>query len=62
MYYQIWKDEKNSQWYWHAKSNNHEIIASGEGYTQQAGALHAVSLMKNSGDADIYDAKGNLIV
>jgi len=35
-------------WRWRLKSANHEIIASGEGYTTKAGCQHAIMLMKQT--------------
>jgi uncharacterized protein len=53
MYFQIWPS--GGLWYWHLKAANHEIIAQGEGYTNKAAALHAISLVKQSYNAPVYD-------
>jgi uncharacterized protein YegP (UPF0339 family) len=55
MYYQIGQSHLDNLWYWHLKAANHEIIAQGEGYVSKAGALHAVSLVKASYNAPVYD-------
>ena len=55
MYYKIWQSTHNNQWYWHLKSANHEIIATGEGYISKQGCLHAIALVKGSGNAPIYE-------
>ncbi|WVX88131.1 hypothetical protein SEA_LITNINMCQUEEN_75 [Gordonia phage LitninMcQueen] len=34
--------EYGRQWYWHCKSNNHAILAQGEGYRRRSGALNAI--------------------
>jgi len=54
MYYQVWQSSSNYLWYWHLKAANNEIIAQGEGYTSKAGALHAISLVKQSHSAPVY--------
>lgn len=52
--YEIWKSEKNGQWYWHFKAANGENIASGQGYQDRRGALNAISLLQNSKMMKIY--------
>jgi len=44
------------QWRWRLKSNNHEIIASGESYHNKQDCLHVVDLIKgtNSDTKIIY--------
>jgi uncharacterized protein YegP (UPF0339 family) len=36
------------QWRWRLRAANHEIVASGEGYVNRAGAEHAISLLKDT--------------
>jgi uncharacterized protein YegP (UPF0339 family) len=36
------------EWRWRLKGANHEIIASGEGYTSKQGCLHAINLLKGT--------------
>jgi len=56
MYYQIFKDTQN-QWRWHLKAANNRIIASsGEGYWNKADCLSAISLVKQSGNAPVYES------
>lgn len=55
MYYQVGQSPRDYLWYWHLKAANNEIIAQGEGYTSKAGALHAVTLVKSSYNAPVYD-------
>lgn len=55
MYFKIWQSTQNYAWYWHLKSANHEIIANGEGYSTKQGCLHAIALVKGSGNAPIYE-------
>lgn len=37
------------RWFWRLKAENHEIIASGEGYRNLADAENAVRLVKSTG-------------
>jgi uncharacterized protein YegP (UPF0339 family) len=58
MYFQIFKDASAAnQWRWRLKAANHQIIAtSGESYWNKADCLHAVGLVKQSGNAQVYEA------
>lgn len=38
-------------WRWRLRGGNHEIIASGEGYTSKANCSHAIDLMKQTSAA-----------
>ncbi len=53
MYFQIW--QSGGLWYWHLKAANNEIIAQGEGYSSKSNCLHAISLVKASTNAPIYE-------
>ena len=53
--YEIWKSKKNANWYWHFKAGNGEIVAGGEGYTIKQNCLSAISLLRGSEDAKIYN-------
>ncbi len=55
MYYQVWQSTSNYLWYWHLKAANNEIIAEGQGYVHKSSALHAISLVKGSYNAPVYD-------
>lgn len=46
MYFEIYPS--GLQWRWRLKAANHEIIASGEAYTNKAGCLHAIELVKQA--------------
>ena len=48
MYFEIFKSDKNNQWYWHLKAANHEIIAQGEGYIKKDDCVHAVGLLMST--------------
>ncbi|QLF83863.1 hypothetical protein SEA_MOOSEHEAD_54 [Gordonia phage Moosehead] len=36
---------ESPEWRWRCKSNNHTILASGQGYSRRAGALNAIDAM-----------------
>ncbi|MCK4594979.1 YegP family protein [bacterium] len=45
--FQIFKSEKNNEWYWHLRANNGQIIAtSGEGYKNKNDCEHGIDLVK----------------
>lgn len=46
MYFEIYPS--GLQWRWRLKAANHQIIASGEAYTNKADCLHAIDLMKQT--------------
>jgi uncharacterized protein YegP (UPF0339 family) len=43
----------NHEWRWRLRSDNNEIIASGESYKNEADCLHAIALVKASSNAPI---------
>lgn len=54
MKYVVYRDETN-EWRWRLKASNGDKIAvSGEGYKNKQDCLHAIKLVKSSGDALIY--------
>jgi uncharacterized protein len=53
-YFEIY--ESLGQWRWRFKSNNDEIIASGESYFNKQDCLNAIGLMKGSYNAEVYEA------
>lgn len=56
MYFEIWQNAQNKNWYWHLKAGNNQIIATGgEGYQNKADCLHAISLVKQSYSATIRE-------
>jgi len=57
-YYNLFKSEKNSNWYFNLKAANHETILSSEGYTSKAGAEGGIaSVQKNSPNESAYDKR-----
>lgn len=54
MYFTIYRDTQN-QYRWNLKGNNHEPVASGEGYLQKAGVLHAVALVNGKNGYPVHD-------
>ena len=60
MYYRVYQDAAR-QWRWTLHAANHEKIAnSGEGYHNKADCLHAIALVKKSGEAPVRD--GDVLV
>jgi hypothetical protein len=57
MYFILFQSEKDRQWYWHLRADNHQIIASGaEGYVSKQGATNGILLVKsNAATAPVYD-------
>lgn len=62
MYFEIYKQtpiqaglssaaNSSTQWRWRLRSDNHETIASGEGYHNKQDCIHAVTLLKSTGVA-----------
>jgi uncharacterized protein YegP (UPF0339 family) len=52
--YEIWRSDKNNEWYWHFKASNGENIATGQGYTDRRNCLNAISLLQRSTKCKIY--------
>jgi uncharacterized protein YegP (UPF0339 family) len=52
--FEIWKSDKNNEWYWRFKAANGETIASGQGYSDRRNALKAISLLQGSHRSKIY--------
>lgn len=46
MYFEIYKS--GGQWRWRLKAANHQIIASGESYTEKANCIAAINLVKGT--------------
>lgn len=46
MKFEYWQSSKNSNWYWHLKAANGQVIANGEGYVNKADCLHVINLIK----------------
>lgn len=55
MYFQLYTD-KSGEWRWRLKAGNHETIAdSSEGYKSRQSALHGISLVQKSAEAEIKE-------
>jgi uncharacterized protein YegP (UPF0339 family) len=53
--YYIYKDTAG-QWRWRLVAGNNRIIAnSGESYWNKSDCLHAITLVKGSGSAPVYE-------
>lgn len=54
--FELFKSNKNGQFYFHLKASNGEIIASSEGYTTKQNAQKGIEAIKNvAADALIED-------
>lgn len=54
MKYQVYKDPQG-YWRWRLLAANNEIVASGESYYNKSNCLHAITLVKSSKDAPVYE-------
>lgn len=52
--YKIRRDAQG-YWRWRALGNNYEIVANGEAYFNKADCIHAINLLKGSGNAPISE-------
>ena len=53
--FEIYKD-KRGQFRWRLRADNHQIIASGEGYSSKAACKNGIeSVKKNAGKAKVED-------
>lgn len=55
MYFEIWQNAQNKNWYWHLKAANNQIIAHGEGYQNRSDCLHVIELVKQSYSAPVRE-------
>ena len=46
MQFELYKS--GNEWRWRLRAGNNEIVASGEGYVNRAGAEHAVNLLMDT--------------
>ncbi|HEY5779860.1 MAG TPA: YegP family protein [Terrimicrobiaceae bacterium] len=53
--YQIWKSNRDGEWYWHFKAKNGELVASGEGYKNKSDCLHAIDLLRASAKDKVWN-------
>jgi uncharacterized protein YegP (UPF0339 family) len=44
MQYQLWKSDKDDNWYWRFVTNGREIFRGSEGYVNKAGAIHSMDI------------------
>ncbi len=53
----VWQSQNDSQWYFHLKASNGEIILSSEGYTSKQNSLHGAGAVKAyAPDAELVDS------
>jgi uncharacterized protein len=45
MYFTYNQNAQNRNWYWRMFAANHQIIANGEGYVNEADCLHVIGLV-----------------
>jgi uncharacterized protein YegP (UPF0339 family) len=56
MYFEIYRQTRGTvqhgkgQWRWRLRARNHETIASGEAYVNRSACVHAISLIRGTGD------------
>lgn len=53
MYFSYYKDAAGF-WRWRLVGANHEIVAWGEGYSNESSCLHAIELVKRSWQAPTH--------
>jgi len=55
--YQIWKSDKDGDYYWHLWSDdNHKVVSrSSEGYETKQGARKSIAWVKANADADVEE-------
>lgn len=57
-YFTLFKSEKNQEYYFNLKADNHQIILASEGYKAMAGAENGIaSVQKNSANISNYDRR-----
>lgn len=55
MKFELWKSNKDQNWYWRfIASNNREIFRSSEGYVNRADAVNGIALAKGSATAVVF--------
>lgn len=57
-YFTIFQSEKDKQFYYNLKADNHEIILASEGYTAKENALNGIhAVQKNAAFEERYDRR-----
>lgn len=57
-YFNLFKSDKNGEYYFNLKAGNHEIILQSEGYTSKSGAENGIeSVRKNAADDARFERK-----
>jgi uncharacterized protein YegP (UPF0339 family) len=51
-YFNLFKSDKNNEYYFNLKAVNHEIILQSEGYTTKAGAENGIDSVKTNSQFD----------
>lgn len=51
-YFELFKSEKNNEWYFNLKAGNHEIILQSEGYKQKQSAENGIESVKVNSQTD----------
>jgi uncharacterized protein YegP (UPF0339 family) len=60
MYFDIHKNKQGEYW-WVAKGENHETVCASETYTTKAAAKHGISVIKaGAKNASVYDETGEV--
>lgn len=55
-YISVWQSPNDNQWYWHIRGDNHETLASSEGYTTKRACTDTAKLVRNTvGSARVWD-------
>jgi hypothetical protein len=59
MYFDIYKSDKNSQYWWVAKGQNGETVCSSELMTTKESCKHGIRVVKEgAASANVYDETG----
>jgi len=57
-YFKLFQSEKDKQYYFNLKADNHEIILSSEGYTTKDNAINGIhAVQKNAAFEEHYDRR-----
>lgn len=56
--FEIYKSEKNDDYYFRLKASNGEVVLTSQGYSDKSGAKNGVeSVVKNAGDESNFESK-----
>jgi hypothetical protein len=53
MKYEVWQSGRDRQWYWQARTLNHNVVTDGVGYPTQNGAMQVIGEVKFSAAAEV---------